>query len=230
MPRAGPRGIGPRLDDRGYGCGLARLYSRQLRSHDARPGNPHPQRRGAERSVLGESLVRSWWALNLAAGWVAAMRHRSLTAGRDSGLRRLSRITWRTTLLSVVTAFGMATLFSKTANSAAGTASSAQTRTSSGQSTGPSASPSASGSSRSPSPSASARKSARATASPTAAPTTNSAPNAGTTTHAAQPTAAPTTAAPKPAPKPTVAPPTTPPAPSPTPAPTTSHTSTPSGG
>ena len=45
------------------------------------------------------------------------MRHRNLRAGRDSGIRRLSRLTWRATLLSVVTAFGMATLFAKTAQS-----------------------------------------------------------------------------------------------------------------
>ena len=46
------------------------------------------------------------------------MRHRHASARRDSGLRRLSRLTWRATLLSAVTAVGMATLFARTGQSA----------------------------------------------------------------------------------------------------------------
>lgn len=81
------------------------------------------------------------------------MRHRNLRAGRDSGIRRLSRLTWRATLLSVVTAFGMTTLFAKTAPSAVGTTSGPST------SAGTSApQPSASGTSPSASPSASASR------------------------------------------------------------------------
>jgi len=36
-------------------------------------------------------------------------------AARTSGLRRLSRLTWRATQLSAVTAVGLATLFARTA-------------------------------------------------------------------------------------------------------------------
>ena len=70
------------------------------------------------------------------------MRHRNLSVSRDAGLRRLSRLTWRATLLSVVAAFGMTTLFAKTAaHSVAGTTSG--TTSSAGQS--PSATPASSG-------------------------------------------------------------------------------------
>ena len=36
-------------------------------------------------------------------------------AARSAGLRRLSRLTWRATQLSAVTAVGLATLFARTA-------------------------------------------------------------------------------------------------------------------
>ena len=59
------------------------------------------------------------------------MKHRNLSVRRDAGLRRLSRLTWRATLLSVVAAFGLATLFARTAaHSAAGTTSASQSSTS----------------------------------------------------------------------------------------------------
>ena len=167
-------------------------------------------------------LVRPWWSLNHDRGRVLPMRHRNLAGSRDSGLRRLSRLTFRASLLSVVAAFGMATLFAKTTHSGA-TVSTANTSQAGqrGASTGPS--PSASGS-PSPSPSASARAARKAHHRATTV-----APAASQSSHPAPASAPAPAKSSAPAPKPTIAPPTHTPAPAPskTPAPAPSSTSHP---
>ena len=137
-------------------------------------------------------------------------------AARTAGLHRLSRLTWRATQLSAVTAVGLATLFARTAP--------AQTAAPAGDST---AAPAAT----TPPPAASSpgqahRKRARATASASPQATAQPGPQA-----AAQGTAkaSPAAAAP-PSKSATLAPPTTapaapPPSSAPAPAPTVSSTS-----
>src|SRR5512142_1790581 len=89
-------------------------------------------------------------------------------AARAAGLRRLSRLTWRATQLSAVTAVGLATLFARTAP--------AQTTAATGDSTAASAAttpPPAT-----PSPGQVHRKRARATASVSSQATAQPGPQA----------------------------------------------------
>jgi hypothetical protein len=155
-------------------------------------------------------LVRPWWCLNHDRGRVPPMRHRNLAGSRDSGLRRLSRLTFRASLLSMVAAFGMATLFAKTAHSEVSTANTSPAGHQ-GASTGPS--PSASGKPAKASPSASARAVRRAahhrarTVAPAAGQSSQPAPAPAQSSAAApKPTIAPPTHAPSPAPSKTPAP------------------------
>jgi hypothetical protein len=182
----------------------------------ARQRSPASRADGRCRGLTGsKALAEPWWPLNPGAGGVTSMRHRNLRAHRDAGLRRLSRLTWRAALLSLVTAFGIATLFAKTAvhyvsTTSPGTQSSAgQTATGSSASSGASV------------PSGASPSSGQAAASSGAA--------SGGTTQTSQPTAGATTSKPVPAPT-TLAPPTQPPTPAPTtttPAPTKSSSSKP---
>ena len=178
---------------------------------------------------LSTGLARPWWSLNHDRGRVPPMRHRNLAGSRDSGLRRLSRLTFRATLLSVVTAFGMATLLAKTAHSEAGASVGAANTSPAGQqgaSTGPSPAASGKPGKASPSPSASASASGRTagTKSKSAAAHQRGAV-APSATASSQPAPAPAKSS-APAPKPTIAPPTTAPAPAPSSAPAPTPTST----
>jgi len=122
-------------------------------------------------------------------------------ATRDGGLRRLSRLTWRTTQLSAVAAAAFAILFARTAPTQA---TSSQTAA---KSTGAQSSAKAT---VTPSPASSTHKPAKTVA--TAAPTRPPAPaQASAAAPAPQPSSA---AAPPP---PTLAPPTHAPAPAPSP-------------
>jgi hypothetical protein len=147
-------------------------------------------------------------------------------AARDDGLRRLSRLTWRATQLSAITAVGFVAVFARTASAHTVSAPEPAVRPS------PHATPS-------PRPSQTKSlahhgkhrlRSHAAAAAPGSTPTPGSAPTSGSTP---APTAG-TTSPPAPAPTHTTAPappPTTPaPAPAPSPTHTTSSGSTPSGG
>src|SRR3981081_3883127 len=62
-------------------------------------------------------LSGSWPALNATSDGVGPMRGlHTPGAARDDGMRRLSRLTWRATQLSAITAVAFATLFARTAN------------------------------------------------------------------------------------------------------------------
>jgi hypothetical protein len=125
---------------------------------------------------------------------------------RDDGLRRLSRLTWRTTQLSALAAATFAIVFARTAPA----------HTTSSQAPAKPAAPTSSATATAtPSPSASASKKARTVAS-TSRPTPAQAP--------AQPAAAPAPATAAP-PRPTLAPPTTAPAPAQAPSPVQSTSS-----
>jgi hypothetical protein len=123
-------------------------------------------------------------------------------AARDGSLRRLSRLTWRTTQLSAVAAAAFAILFARTA-------------------------PTQATSSQTSAKAAGSQSSAKATVTPSPASSTPKPTKKATTAGAAAtqpPTQAPAAAAPAPqpssaaaAPPPTLAPPTTPPAPAPAP-------------
>jgi hypothetical protein len=189
----------------------------------ARQRSPASRADGRCRGLTGsKALAEPWWPLNPGAGGVTSMRHRNLRAHRDAGLRRLSRLTWRAALLSLVTAFGIATLFAKTAVHYVSTTSPG-TQSSAGQTaTGSSASSGASVPSGASPSSGQAAASSGAASAPTAA-------SSGGTTQTSQPTAGATTSKPVPAPT-TLAPPTQPPTPAPTtttPAPTKSSSSKP---
>jgi len=146
---------------------------------------------------------------------------------RAAGLRRLSRLTWRATQLSALTAVGVATLFARTAPAqTAGHNTTAPAGPTSSATLGPSASASASASAKAE------RKRARATASasalggvrPTARAGTQASTQASTQAKASPAAAAPAKSA-------TLAPPSTAPAPAPSsssapaPAPTVSSAS-----
>ena len=202
-------------------CRRAEAGGRPRRCPESRPRN------------LSTGLARPWWSLNHDRGRVPAMRHMNLAGSRDSGLRRLSKITFRAALLSVVTAFGMTTLFAKTAHSEAGATVNTSNTSPVGQqgaSTGPSPATSGKTGKSSPSPSASASASPSASGR-TAGTTTKSASthqsgtSAPAASHSSQPAPAPAKSS-APAPKPTVAPPTTPPAPAPSKSPAPAPTST----
>jgi hypothetical protein len=148
----------------GAGLGLPGSPRSESRPRNPSPGTPAPEPQPRNPSTV---LARPWWALNHDRGRVRPMRHRNLAGSRDSGLRRLSRLTIRASLLSVVTAFGMATFFAKTAHSETGTSASTATSSTAGQrgaSAGRSPAASASHAKASPSPSPSASRRAARTA------------------------------------------------------------------
>lgn len=119
---------------------------------------------------------------------------------RAVGLRRLSRLTWRATQLSAVTAVGFATLFARTAP--AQTASGETTTAPAAQTSSPAVAPSSSSPGRSH-----RNRGARATASASAQAT------AQPVLQAAQVTTKASRAAAAPSKSPTLAPPATAPAP-----------------
>lgn len=131
-------------------------------------------------------------------------------AGRDEGLRRLSRLTWRTTQLSAIAAAAFAVLFVRSAP--AQTASRVPV-------TPPSGTPSPTAEATTPAPS------------PTVSHAVTRRPRAHRATAArpAAPAAASTAAAP-PSAAPTLAPPSTPPAPAPQPSPVQTISSGTTGG
>lgn len=138
-------------------------------------------------------------------------------AARTEGLRRLSRLTWRATQLSAVTAVGLATLFARTApvQTTAGDGTPAPAVSTSP----PGAAPSSSA------PARAHRKRTRVTASATTRAPAQSAPQAAT--HV---TSQPSQAGSAPSKKATLAPPSSapaaaPPSSAPAPAPTTSSAS-----
>ena len=138
---------------------------------------------------------------------------------REAGLRRLGRLTWRTTQLGALATVGFAIVFARTAPAPAANV----------QTPAPaeSAKPAAS-------PHATVQHGKKARRGASARSATQSAPQPGaqqTTQAAAQPAPRPTTQAPAPAPSPTLAPPTTAPAPAPsTASPVPTVTSTTHGG
>ena len=191
-PTASPRDAAGRRS-RSAGCGLA--------GPGWMRGSPLSCRTGRALSDTTSRLAQPWCSLNPDPDGVPVMRHRDHAARRDSGLKRLSVLTWRATLLSTVAAFGLAILFGRTAQHAAG-----QTTTPVVQS------PAASRKGRPPRvrrprPLLGRGRIIPALAHRHPAVAAPSAPAAATSA---------------PAPAPTIAPPTTPPAPapSPTPAPT----------
>ena len=138
---------------------------------------------------------------------------------REAGLRRLGRLTWRTTQLGALAMVGFAIVFARTAPAPAANVQTAPPT----ESAKPAASPHAT---------VQHGKKARRVASARSA--TQSAPQPGaqqTTQAAAQPAPRPTSAAPAPSPTPSLAPPTTAPAPAPsTASPVPTVTSTTHGG
>jgi len=171
------------------------------------------------RSTGNGPLSGSWLALNVFSGGVNPMRGTHTPgAARDDGLRRLSRLTWRATQLSAITAVAFATLFARAAGAHTTTAVKPVVRPTAHAT--PSSNPS-------PSPSRVAAHKKRkhrparhpaaaagsSSSSPTTAPPSSSAP-----------------AAPPPSPTQTVAPPPAPPAPAPAPSHTSSGGSVPAGG
>jgi len=136
---------------------------------------------------------------------------------RAAGLRRLGRLTWRTTQLGALATVGFAIVFARTA---AAPAANVQTV--------PPTGPAKATAAPSHAPVAHAKK-VRGVAGGTH-PATQAAVRPGTqpATQAAQPAPQPSTQAPAPAPSPTLAPPTTAPAPAPStasPVPTVTSTS-----
>ena len=122
---------------------------------------------------------------------------------REAGLRRLGRLTWRTTQLGALATVGFAIVFARTAPAPAANVQTAPPT----ESAKPAASPHAT---------VQHGKKARRVASARSA--TQSAPQPGaqqTTQAAAQPSAQPASAAPAPSPHPSLAPPATAPAPAP---------------
>jgi hypothetical protein len=136
---------------------------------------------------------------------------------REAGLRRLGRLTWRTTQLGALATVGFAIVFARTAPAPAANVQTAPPT----ESAKPTASPHAT---------VPHGKKPRRGASARSAPALQ--PGAQQTTQAAaQPAPQPTTQAPAPAPSPTLAPPTTAPAPAPsTASPVPTVTSTTHGG
>jgi hypothetical protein len=130
-------------------------------------------------------------------------------SSRAHGLRRLSRLTWRTTQLSAIAAAAFAVLF---ARSAPVHTASSQTAVKPSTAVARTASPSPS-----PSPTHTHRAAARKPKAHKTPPSTPQSPAA------AQPSSAPP-------PSPTLAPPSTPPAPAPTPSPVQSTSSGSTGG
>jgi hypothetical protein len=145
-------------------------------------------------------------------------------AARDDGLRRLSRLTWRATQLSAITAVGFVAVFARTASAHTVSAPEPAVRPS------PHATPSPRPSQTKSLAHHGKHRLRSHAAAPGSTPTPGSAPTSGSTP---APTAG-TTPPPAPAPTHTTAPappPTTPaPAPAPSPTHTTSSGSTPSGG
>jgi hypothetical protein len=131
-------------------------------------------------------------------------------AARSQGLRRLSKLTWRATQLSAVTAVGLAALFAHTAHSYA------------------------------PHPAATVRPAAKPAMTPSPSPSATHKRHHHHHHHSAAAAAAPpaggaaaggaAASGTAPAPSPTLAPPTTAPAPPPTPAPTQTSSSGSHGG
>jgi hypothetical protein len=134
---------------------------------------------------------------------------------REAGLRRLGRLTWRTTQLGALATVGFAIVFARTASAPAANVQTAPPT----KSAKPAASPHATV--------PHGKKPRRA-----ASAGSGTQPGARQTTQAAaQPAPRPTTQAPAPAPSPTLAPPTTAPAPAPsTASPVPTVTSTTHGG
>ena len=130
---------------------------------------------------------------------------------RDAGLRRLGRLTWRTTQLGALAPVGFAIVFARTAPAPAANVQTVPPTTQAPATQAPAATATATHASGQPG------KKPRATAS-THPATKSTAPGGQQATQAAQPTPQPTAQAPAPSPKPTLAPPTT----APTAAPSTS--------
>ncbi len=131
---------------------------------------------------------------------------------REAGLRRLGRLTWRTTQLGALATVGFAIVFARTAAAPAANVSTVPPTEQAKATATPSHAPAQHG------------KKQRRTAS-TQPATQGAQPGAQQT---AQPAPQPTTQAPAPAPSPTLAPPTTAPAPAPStasPVPTVTSTS-----
>jgi len=165
-------------------------------------------------------LSGSWSALNARSDGLGPMRGpHTPGAARDDGLRRLSRLTWRATQLSAITAVGFAALFARTASAHTASAPQPVVRPS------PHASP---GQTKS----LAHRKRRTRLHAPAATP--GSTPTPGGTTAPGStpaPTAGPSpSAAPAPAPSPTLTPPPTTPAPAPSPSPHTTSTGSHPGG
>jgi hypothetical protein len=127
---------------------------------------------------------------------------------RDAGLRRLGRLTWRTTQLGALATVGFAIVFARTAPAPAANV----------QTVPPTTQAPAATAAATHAPSQHSKK-PRVTASTHPATKPAATPSGGQqATQAAQPTPQPTAQAPAPSPKPTLAPPTT----APTAAPSTS--------
>ena len=126
---------------------------------------------------------------------------------REAGLRRLGRLTWRTTQLGALATVGFAIVFARTAPAPAANVQTAPPT----ESAKPAASPHAT-----VQHGKKARRvaSARSTTQPALQPGTQPGTQQ-TTAAAAQPSARPASAAPAPSPTPSLAPPTTAPAPAP---------------
>jgi hypothetical protein len=200
-------------DDRAHAAAARARRPARARLGGHRP----PARRRADRArpspaslTPGDQtngpLSGSWSALNARSGELGPMKGpHTPGAARDDGLRRLSRLTWRATQLSAITAVGFAALFARTASAHTASAPGPVVRPS------PHASPSQT-------KSLAHRKRRTRLHAPAAArgstPTPGSAP---TPTAGPAPSAAPT-------PAPTLTPPPTTPAPAPAPSPT--HTTT----
>ena len=138
---------------------------------------------------------------------------------REAGLRRLGRLTWRTSQLGALATVGFAIVFARTAPAPAANVQTAPPA----DSAKPAASPHATvPHGKKPRRAAGARSTAQPALQPGAQQTTQA---------AAQPAPRPTSAAPAPSPTPSLAPPTTAPAPAPsTASPVPTVTSTTHGG
>jgi hypothetical protein len=124
----------------------------------------------------------------------------SPAAAREAGLRRLGRLTWRTTQLGALAAVGFAIVFARTAPAPVANAQPAKPTE-----------PAKATAARSHAPARHKQQPRRVAGTHTAGqPTAQQ-----TTQAAAQPAPQPTSQAPAPAPTPSLAPPTTPPAPAP---------------
>ena len=147
-------------------------------------------------------------------------------AARSAGLRRLSRLTWRATQLSAVTAVGFATLFARTAPtqtvsqattvpgiqpSASASSAGTPARSAShrhhkkGRAAGPDAQPTARAG-QAATPTASGSRSSSSPSSPSTSSSSSSSGASGSHSSSPAPTLAPPTSAPAPAPPPSSAP------------------------